>query len=626
MTKTLFSIVLYWIISLSTNLVGQVTTIDSLIAAGKELRSTNPKEAIAIFDKAQVLSVQEDYGFGEGYAYFLKIKLNMYSTVYDEQVHELERYTQKARGTEHEKLSAELDHIRGTIAANNGLLDTGMVYLNRSIKWFLDKNQKELTGLSYLELAKIHLKRNDKESAKLALQSVYDYSKDSKPMRKYITLYNTLEIALAAKDYEGYNKYLSECSDIAKSFKMFEVDDGGHDITKLILGIKDDKLEEKLQKALVFQKEQNRTSLVIATNDALASIQSEKGNYEVAYQYLQDNKNYVSNISQRAFYYKNIYENRKRAQDNEAALQFLEQYRLTQDSMLLEKSQANVDRLQVELQTVEKDYALRIKTRQRNYLLGTLALLSLVGIFFLWSLKRRNELNKKIYKQQKSIDTQRIAQLEKDKKIERTEALLEGQEKERARIAQDLHDGLGGLLTTVKAHYNNIQSKVKDLQENKVSNRVETMIDEACTEVRRISHDLMPNILSLDGLTSAVESIAIELRTAHKLHVDLDIRDVKKFDNKTLEIFVYRITQELCNNITKYARAQNVTIQLYQYDKELVLLIEDDGVGFSLEEQMNKGGLGLKSTISRVEYLNGKIDFDSALGKGTSITINIPTK
>jgi len=605
-------------------LQGQAERMDTMIMEGRKLRSQHPDSAIAIFNKVEIESEKIDYLHGEVYAYYLAMKLDMYSKIYSEHNEKLASFYNRVQGTDLEKMGAELDCIRGTIAAQNGLIDTSMLYLNRSIKWFLDNDMIESTSISYLELAKIYLKKNDKGNAKQALENAYKATASSKAMRRYIVLYNIVEIALLAEEYESYNLYLQKMMKVGKSFNIAGDSDVGHNLAQMILGIKDKRLEQKLKDLVPVQIRQNRKDLLISTYYALSSIATDKGDEKAALAYLQENKKYVSNLSQRAILYKSIYENRKSIGDNKVALVYLENYNLCQDTMFLDESQANVDRLQVELQTIEKDYELKIKTRQRNYLLSGLLLVSLFGLFVFWNLRKRNMLNAKIFAQQKNIDRQHITQLENENKISRSIALLEGQETERARIAQDLHDGLGGLLSTVKVHYVNIIDQVDKLKKIKGSGRIENMIDEACTEVRRISHDLMPNILKLDGLKSSIESIALELRSVHKLHVDLDIRNLTKLEDKKKEIFIYRITQELCNNIVKYAKADKVLIQLQQYEKEIVMLIEDDGVGFVYEDVIKKKSLGLQSTISRVEFLNGIIDINSSPGKGTSVTINIP--
>ncbi len=602
----------------------QEEKVDSIILLAKKMRGSNPNNSIVKFKEAQDLAKEIDYSFGEVYAFYLGLKMTMYDEKYGEKMDELVEMQKKVKGTKHEKLLAELDYLRGTIAASNGLIDTGMIYLNKSIAWFLEHDMKGFASLPYIELAKIYINRKDKIAAKTAIEQVYNNIEDEEPMLKYISLFNIVSLSLNIEDFEAYNTYLEETIELGKSFKMLDIDDSGHDVAKFILNIEDDSLEQKLIKALPFQKQNDRASLTLSTLSALASMSEERGDYQQAMEYHLDSEKYAKTLFQRVGRYSKLYENRKKAGDSDAALEYYESYQQGLDSIYIEESQNNIDRLQVELQTVEKDHAIKIKTRQRNYLLAGLALLSLFGFSLIYNLKRRNRLNQEIYRQQNELDNQRILQLENDKKLARSEALLEGQEKERSRIAQDLHDGLGGMLTTVKAHYTNIMSQAEEIKKMQVSDNVENLIDEACTEVRRISHDLMPNSLRLNGIESAVESLVHDLESVHALDVDVQLDTLDNSLRETQLTMLFRVIQELCNNIVKYASAKNVFLQIRKHENEIVVLVEDDGIGFNLEEALQKKGLGLKSIYSRVDYLKGAIDFNTKPGEGSSVTINIP--
>jgi len=200
-------------------------------------------------------------------------------------------------------------------------------------------------------------------------------------------------------------------------------------------------------------------------------------------------------------------------------------------------------------------------------------------------------------------------------------AMIEGQEAERSRIAKDLHDGLGGLLSTVKAHFSNIQSEIQKIEKINVYNRAHEMMDEACDEVRRISHNLIPGALRLEGLGEAVRHLGEETSDAHPFNVDVEIIGFESRMEESKEVFVYRIIQEALNNIIKHADAKKVLIQLSETDTEYHFIIEDDGKGF--DPLQIQSGLGLKSIQSRVDFLNGNLDIDTKEGVGTTITWHI---
>nr|WP_299072313.1 sensor histidine kinase [uncultured Allomuricauda sp.] len=263
------------------------------------------------------------------------------------------------------------------------------------------------------------------------------------------------------------------------------------------------------------------------------------------------------------------------------------------------------------------------QTRQRNiFLFGAIGL-ALFAITIFFSLKGRIRSNKKIAEQTEAIQHKEIIELQQQNKLLALSSMIEGQEAERMRIAKDLHDGLGGLLSTVKAHFSAIQNEVTKLERLNLAEKTNELIDEACVEVRRISHDMIPHALTLSGLPAVLEDRA-ETLIGEGFKVDLDIQEFPEDMAKTRQAMLFRLIQEIISNIRKHANAKNILIQILGNDRGLSLIVEDDGDGFEFEKAMKSGGVGLKSINSRVEFLNGTIDWDSSLGKGTTITVNIP--
>jgi len=273
-----------------------------------------------------------------------------------------------------------------------------------------------------------------------------------------------------------------------------------------------------------------------------------------------------------------------------------------------------------EKQIAESKLEIDKKTNQRNILfILSFLLFSLIGLNW-----KRAQQKSKIAKQEKLLQQQKINEFEKEKRILSLAAMLEGQESERIRIAKDLHDGLGGLLSTVKAHFAKVQSEIKKIEKIQIYNKATGMIDEACDEVRRVSHNLMPGILRLSGLVAAVHQIVNNLEDTHDFKVDYEVSSMEVALSESQEIFIYRVIQELTNNIIKHSGAKSILIQMIGSSTSIQLVVEDDGVGFDLNAPIEKYGLGLKSVASRVNFLNGDIDIRTNINEGTSITINIP--
>lgn len=301
------------------------------------------------------------------------------------------------------------------------------------------------------------------------------------------------------------------------------------------------------------------------------------------------------------------------------------------DSLTSEKMQRNIAELEIEFDTEKKELQISeqklelekrdMKKRWTQYGIVFLGfLLGVLVLFFLYRLKSQ----KTIAQQTESIQNQKITELQQKNKLLAMNSMIEGQEAERLRIAKDLHDSLGGLLATVKAHFTSIQSEIEQLERLNLTGKTNDLIDEACLEVRRISHNMMPHALTISGLKGALEDVGEHL-TEQGLKTNVEISNLPLKIETTKEVMIYRLVQEIVSNIRKHAEAKNVLIQLIGYKEEVNLIIEDDGVGFDHEKALEKGGLGLKSIKSRVEFLDGTINWDTKPGQGTSITINIPT-
>jgi len=220
------------------------------------------------------------------------------------------------------------------------------------------------------------------------------------------------------------------------------------------------------------------------------------------------------------------------------------------------------------------------------------------------------------FQQRKRLAEQTLLTVQESQRAAAMEAMIAGEERERSRIAKDLHDGLNGTLATVKMYLNGL---VKDVPELSTSDRYEKakeILEGTSVEVRRISHDLMPVVLMRDGLVDALRSYTSNINESGVLSMELVAVGMKERLNDSLELALYRIIQELINNVVKHANATKCIVQLSRADQFLEVTVEDDGDG--LEGDVDQG-LGLRSIRSRVEMLHGDSEFKSEKGVGTSV-------
>ena len=202
-------------------------------------------------------------------------------------------------------------------------------------------------------------------------------------------------------------------------------------------------------------------------------------------------------------------------------------------------------------------------------------------------------------------------------------AVIEAEENERGRIAKELHDGLGQLLSSAKLNVAATEESVSkgDLPLIKTSMQ---LIDEAVSEVRSISHNLMPIALSKRGLKIALEDLAEKINNSNSIKVILIINDLENIISKSTEVTIYRVIQEILNNALKHSKATEIHIELMAQTKTLSLNISDNGSGFDTRKIKESKGIGWVNIFSRLSLINGKIKVNSSKESGTHLSIQIP--
>jgi two-component system, NarL family, sensor kinase len=205
---------------------------------------------------------------------------------------------------------------------------------------------------------------------------------------------------------------------------------------------------------------------------------------------------------------------------------------------------------------------------------------------------------------------------------EKIRAEIDTLENERRRIASDLHDELGPLLSAVKLQINNLETAdAADLQLIEKSSR---HIDTIIKKLREISNDLMPNTLTRKGLKNAIEEFIDNSQDASKLPIKFICEQELQLDQNK-EINLYRIIQEITHNTIKHAGATMLIIKISTQDSRLFLMTADNGIGFDYFLKIRDNiGLGLRNLQSRTEVMGGEFTCSAEPGKGTSYTIEIP--
>lgn len=488
-------------------------------------------------------------------------------------------------------------------------------------KFCKQHNNKDLAqclnniGLIYLKLSYYH-----------KAESLFNESlKIKKILKDSITLKQTLfNLAQVYQSMGNYNKALQ----LLQLTYENEKKSGDHKsivVTLITLGelsqIALDKemalnyYNEALLHAKIANKEEMPGILYhIAQNYFTSNRLDNAYNYAFEAYRLSDSLENKEIFKESAFLLSLIFENKK---NHLKALDYLKQYNMVRNLENNEQAISSNDEHNFTTKILEnKALSLQEKLSRKQLLLILLILILSSFIIITLLVFGLYKVRKRYY---------RIMELRKTEKL-RYELLNEGQEKERKRIARELHDSLGQLLSTVKLTLTELQDSINfsNKEDAELMAHSVILIDDACVEVRNVSHALMPNVLIRQGLGAAINDMADKLNKTHKIKVNtfLDASDMR-FDEK-IEIALYRIIQEILNNIIKHSGAENAGIYIVKKDDALVITITDNGKGIDKKEFESSKGIGWENINSRLLMINGNITIlPLANNKGTKIILDI---
>src|SRR5688572_12285472 len=334
--------------------------------------------------------------------------------------------------------------------------------------------------------------------------------------------------------------------------------------------------------------------------------------------------------------YRKMAECYERMYDYAGALEVMKIYTNFNDSLNDASKSTSIQQMLLKYRDIEREIELKDMARETRFtmlksrtqkvlsyalLVGAVIML-IVSYIIIRSYQERLNANQIITKQNEEINQRKINELESNLKIETMSSMLQGQEVERERIARDLHDSLGGLLSTVKLHFDAIQAKNPEITAHKEYNKAYTLLDEACNEVRTISNNMQPGALLKMGIVSAINDLVNRIKSEETPHIEFIYYGALNDLPIVLGLHIYRIVQELLFNCIKHAHAKEVLIQLIRNDEDLEIMVEDDGRGYDTHDA--RKGMGTENVSARVNFLKGEISVHSVLGTGTTTTITIP--
>ncbi|WKZ60453.1 MAG: sensor histidine kinase [Cyclobacteriaceae bacterium] len=311
--------------------------------------------------------------------------------------------------------------------------------------------------------------------------------------------------------------------------------------------------------------------------------------------------------------------------DPQSGQNLFDRYDAVRDSVFSQQNANAIADLQVKYETEKKEQQIALQQaqleeqqaiNQRNLLLAiSLFLLLVFSVILIVFIVNRNKRKAQLMHQNQQL-------LVKQTQIN---AALASQEAERKRVARDLHDGFGQLISALRLHLDQLDQEKDYETRDRIFEKTERVMEEMHTELRNIAFNLMPAILIQSGLPAALKELAARLSATGNLQVTASDFGLTERLNELQEINLYRITQEWINNILKYNSPTKINIQLVQHEHSLTYTLEDDGKGFDRDALEKSNGNGWRNIQTRLNLISGKLDLDTQPGvRGSTLIIELP--
>lgn len=492
-----------------------------------------------------------------------------------------------------------------------------------------------------LSLADLYIFQDFNDGAERLLQeAIQYYNRDKKGAALAQAYLDLSRIYLDREDYKKEIYYLNKSVDINRALKdtLLDITISIEKSNSYVRLGEENKALGTAERALALSNEINNPQFISQSLLAVGNAYQLKKNSELSIEYLSRSHQLTPPNEARQF--RDIYKTMAAAyadQNNfDSAYIYVNRFVILNDSLQNADQIETAYRLSRQYESQKKDEKIQELNQEKNSaefsvrkqrnllisaLIGFLAILA--GIYFIIRFfQKQISTRELINRQNEKINKQKITELENNMKIESMHAMIEGQEAERERVAKDLHDSLGGLLSTVKLQFDSLENKLEGVSKFKNYQNANRLLDTACQEVRDIARNMQPSSLINLGLVAAVRDLINRIDDPDQRSIDFQHYGLENKLENTVALTVYRLVQELLNNSIKHSKAKEILIQLTREENEFIIMVEDDGVGFDVEGV--EKGMGTENILSRVNYLKGDLSVHSEKGKGTTTLITVP--
>ena len=603
--------------------------INRLNALAENLSGSEPAQAWLISKEALQLSEKINYTEGavtalslQAYFLFYKMKLDSARLLADKAFELIKNNNSKNGKTQ----QAQLYSIYAAIYHQQQYYDSAATLYLKAANLFEANNNEEKAISTYYNLSVIYNFLDNHNKALDYAYAVYAIAKKSDnkiaKMRSYIVL---AEANLNAEKRDSILFFCKEGMTLAQAEKYYFGIGKFNELTGRYYLEQEGKTEIALEhffSALNYFKEIEIPYDVAFVLQKIGHTYLIKKDFPKAISYLQQATNLADSLKLLHILHYSLqdlvtaYE--ATGETNQSYF-YLKKFVAVNDTLLQRNNLRNLNELETRYQAKQQQVKILsqqvtiVKKSKINYLLGGAAL----SILLISLLVFRN------YKQKQKLQKHRIAELETQQQLTATEAVLKGEEQERTRLAKDLHDGLGGMLSGIKYSMNSMKGNLIMTPENNMAfERSMDMLDSSIKEMRRVAHNMMPETLVKFGLDTALKDYCNDINQSGALKINYQSIGFKEKEiEQTMAITIYRIVQELINNTMKHAAATASIVQLSMCEQQLSVTVEDDGKGFDISLLEKSKGIGWSNIKNRVEFLKGKMDVNSVVGKGTSVLI-----
>lgn len=524
-----------------------------------------------------------------------------------------------AKKTNNQTLEAEFLRHLGNAYYFSGKLDSAGGYYFSALN--ILKTQKDRRKLAelYNNLGRFYRKTSDYQRALKNYDEALHIYTQLDDLEGIATVYNESGVVYEylEQHHEAINRYQKSLEiqrkrgDLVGQGYSLEFIGGNYILQKKF------ELAEKFLLAAINVREQTKDEFALALSyNVLGTLYQEQKRYTEAETYfLKSNA-----ISRRLDYLdllKNNYQNLAKIYrlqgKNDEAYESLENFRIINDSIFTLGKAEQIEELSVKYETAEKDRQLlaeKSKVFRRNVLVFSLLGVLLLGFFYYQNYRARQ----KVQLQRVVLHQQELA----------ANAVLQAEDNERKRMATQLHDGIGQLLSAANMNLSMLNDFKND--ENKftaVLHKTQSILVDAISDVRTLSHQIMPNMLIRNSLPDALRDLVAKTSST-SLNIQLQINNLRKDLNQSLQVVIFRVVQECLNNTIKHAQASEVHIKIQQDQGFVEIFYGDNGIGFDVDELIAAGGLGVENIKSRIEMLKGTYVLKSEKDRGTTVEMKIP--